>query len=55
MFYDQCSQVTDSLQTEKWLEKHFKGMWDNGLRRAYTDAMNFSHALAGINEANGKL
>ena len=29
-FWEQCSQVTDSLRSEKWLEKHFKGTYDDG-------------------------
>jgi hypothetical protein len=52
MFYYQCSQVTDSLQAEKWLNKHFKGKWDNGTRTAHTDAMNFHHCIDAIDEAN---
>lgn len=50
MFYDQCSQVSDSIQTEKWLSKHFKGTYDSGTRRAWTDAMNFGHCLHAIKE-----
>ena len=50
MFYDQCSQVCDSIQTEKWLEKHFSGRYDNGTRRAWTDAQNFGHCLSAIKE-----
>lgn len=52
MFYYQCSQVTDSVQTEKWLEENFKGKHDGGTRRAQCDAMNFGHCLRAIREAN---
>lgn len=55
MFYYQCSQVTDSLQTDEWLEKNFNGMWDNGHRRARTDAMNFHHCLHAIREKNKEI
>jgi hypothetical protein len=55
MFWHQCSQVTDSLQAEKWLEDNFKGTWDNGRRRASTDAMNFHHCIDAIQEANKQL
>ena len=55
MFYDQCSQVTDSVQTEKWLDIHFQGRWDNGTSRAITDAPNFHLCVEAINEANAKI
>jgi hypothetical protein len=48
MFYYDCSQVTDSLKTEKWIEKHFDGKWDKGTRRATCDAMNFHLCLNAI-------
>lgn len=54
MFYDQCSQVSDSVQTEKWLRKNFKGTYDNGTRYAQTDANNFGHCLSAIKEHNEK-
>lgn len=52
MFWYQCSQVTDSLQAEAWLEEHFKGKYDNGHRRASTDAQNFGHCIHAIQDAN---
>lgn len=53
MFYEQCSQVCDSVQTQKWLKKHFKAKWD-GTRPATTNAMNFGHCLQGVKQANEK-
>lgn len=52
MFYDQCSQVTDVLQTNAWIYKHFNGTWDNGTRTASTDAGNFHLCLNAIREKN---
>jgi hypothetical protein len=52
MFYEQCSQVTDCLQTDAWLDDHFNGTWDNGHRRARTDAQNFHLCLNAIRDAN---
>lgn len=52
MFYDQCSQVTDSKQTEKWIKKYFKKKWDKGTRESFTNASNFHHCIDAINEAN---
>lgn len=52
MFYDQCSQVTDTLQTYEWMHKHFNGTWDNGRRMASTDAQNFHLCLHAIREKN---
>lgn len=45
-FYDECSQLRDSVRTEKWLEKHFK-TW----RNFHCDAMNFGHCLSAIEDA----
>lgn len=52
MFWYSCSRVTDSVQAEKWLDKHFNGKWDNGTRRATTDASNFHHCVSAIREIN---
>lgn len=52
MFWYLCSQVADYVMAEKWLKKHFHGTYDNGLRRAETDAYNFGHCLSAIREAN---
>ena len=54
MFYNQCSQVTDTLQTYAWLHKYFKGTWSNGRRVASTDAQNFHLCLSAIREKNSK-
>jgi hypothetical protein len=48
MFWYQCSQVTDSVLAEKWIEDHFKGKWDNGHRDATTNADNFHHCVHAI-------
>lgn len=50
MFWYECSQVADLVQTEKWLEKHFTRKWDKGTRYASIDAMNFGHCLSAIKE-----
>ena len=47
MFWYMCSQVTDSVMAEKWLDENF----DGGTRRARTDALNFSHCIHAIREA----
>ena len=52
MFYYQCSEVTDSVQMDNWLEKHFKGTWCGGHRRANTDAGNFHLCLNAIKDKN---
>jgi hypothetical protein len=49
MFWYQCSQVTDSLQAEAWIEKHFKRTYDGG-RPSTTDAMNFAHCIHAIRD-----
>jgi hypothetical protein len=53
-FYNECSQVRDSVRTEKWLKKHFKGTYDNGHRRAVTDSNNFGQCISAIKEANAE-
>lgn len=50
MFWYPTSQVVDTVQIEKWLEKHFTGKWDGGTRNAQTNAMNFHHCLDAIDE-----
>lgn len=50
MFWYNCSQITDSLQSEQWLEENFKGRYDNGTRPARIDAQNFGHCLSAIRE-----
>lgn len=49
-FWNMCSQVTDSVMAEKWLDEHFTGKWDKGTRRAHTDACNFHHCIDAIEE-----
>lgn len=52
-FWDACSQVVDHKQIDAWFAKHFAGTYDNGTRRASTDANNFHlclHALEEIRE-----
>jgi hypothetical protein len=50
LFWDVCSQVTDSGMVEAWLSGNFHGTWDKGTRRARTDAMNFHHCIHAIKE-----
>lgn len=52
MFWYPCSQVSDSLKSEAWIEANFSGKWDHGHRRAYCDAGNFHLCVNAIREAN---
>lgn len=54
-FYDSTSQLVDHAMIDKWLDKHFKGEYDNGTRRAQCDAMNFGHCLSAIREHKKKI
>ena len=45
-----CIQVTDCVQAEDWLAKHFTAKYDEGSRRAWCDAMNFGHCLSALKE-----
>jgi hypothetical protein len=53
MFYYPCSQVADSAKTDKWIDEHFSGRWDNNTRSARCDAMNFHMCLKAIQEKKG--
>lgn len=44
-FYEPTSQIVDHELVEKYINKIFKGTWDNGSRRAHCDAMNFGHCI----------
>ena len=44
-FYEAISRYVDHDMVEKWIEKNYPVKWDNGNRRAMTDAMNFHHAI----------
>jgi hypothetical protein len=50
MFWYECSQVADYVQTEKWLDENFTRKYDNGTRSATCDAMNFGHCISAIRE-----
>lgn len=53
MFYDNTSQVTDSVQTEAWISHYFGDKkWDNNSRRSWADAGNFHLCVSAIEEAN---
>lgn len=52
MFWYDCSQATDSVQTDAWLKAHFSGKWDKGTRWASCDAQNFHLCQRAISEAN---
>lgn len=52
MFYDSGSRVTDHTMVEEWLKKRCNPRYDGGTRRAHCDAMNFSHCLSAVREAN---
>ncbi len=47
-FYDGTSQLFDWKMADEFLEKHFKGKWDRGTRRAECNAMNFHHVINAI-------
>jgi len=49
LFWYTTSPVADTLQMEKWLDEHCNPTWDNGRRRARTDANNFHHVLNHLN------
>lgn len=40
-FYEPTSRFVDWTMVEKWIEKNFPVMYDNGTRRAMTSASNF--------------
>jgi hypothetical protein len=44
-FYYTSGRYNDSELVEKWIEKNYPLKWDNGTRRAMTDANNFHHAV----------
>jgi hypothetical protein len=48
MFWHQCSQVTDSLQSEAWINANFEKP------HSTCDAMNFHICVRAINAANTK-
>jgi hypothetical protein len=45
VFYENTSQVVDTVQVEKWLNKHCCPRWDKGTRIARTNASNFHHVI----------
>lgn len=50
MFYYATSRIVDHTMIDEWIDAHFSGTWDNGHRRAKTDAMNFHHCIHAIRE-----
>jgi len=44
-FYDVTSRYSDSVMVENWIEENYPVKWDNGSRKAMTDAINFHHAI----------
>lgn len=58
MFWEQTSQVTDSVMAEEFIEKELFGgklpTYDGGGRTATFDAMNFHNALSAVEEAAEK-
>jgi len=45
VFYENTSQVVDTVQVEKWFNKHCKPMGDSGRRINRTNASNFHHVI----------
>lgn len=54
VFYDNTSQVVDTVQVEQWLNKNCWPKWDNGTRIAITNADNFHHVINHIRESDEK-
>lgn len=56
LFWRMTSEVTDLSLAEKYLNKMMDPfpMWDNGRRRAETDAMNFHLAVEAARQINGR-
>lgn len=52
MFWEATSQLVDHKMIENWLDEHFQGTYDKGLRRASCDANNFHHCVTAIKEKN---
>jgi len=52
MFYDQTSQVSDSVQTEKWIEKYFNPTGSDARHRAQCDSSNFARCIQAIKTFN---
>jgi hypothetical protein len=44
-FYEATSRYVDHTLVEQYIDKNFPVKWDNGTRRALTDANNFHHAI----------
>jgi hypothetical protein len=52
-FWEAVSRIVNHKLIDEWFKKHFTGTYDNGSRRASTDANNFHlciHALEEIRE-----
>lgn len=49
-FYEATSRYVDHEMVEEYLEKNYPVGWDNGTRRAMTDAMNFHLAIDACSE-----
>ena len=47
-FYDVTSRFSDSVMIEKYLEKNYPVKYDNGTRRAMTNADNFHLAVCAL-------
>jgi hypothetical protein len=48
MFYEATSQVVDHELVDAWLVANCNPKWDNGTRRAHTNAMNFGHCIHAV-------
>jgi hypothetical protein len=53
-FYYSSGRYSDSVMVENFIESNYSVKWDNGTRRAMTDAMNFHHAIDACRTANLK-
>ena len=54
-FYDVTSRYSDSKMVENFLVETHPVKWDNGTRRAMTNAMNFHHVISAAKEYSQKV
>lgn len=52
MFWHPTSALVDHKMIDNWLDEHFTGTYDKGLRRASCDANNFHCCISAIKEKN---
>jgi hypothetical protein len=53
-FVEGTSQLVDYKMLEEWVQTHNNKTYDNGARRAWTDARNFHHIRTAIDEKKAR-